>query len=48
VRINKRFKKHIYSDFVNAMKDTSFRTTFMTFYNEDFDTDKGLKLNITV
>ena len=44
----KRFKKHIHPDFVNAMKETSFGTTFMTLYNEKSGGDKGLKSNISV
>jgi len=44
----KRFKKHIRPDFVNAMKKTSFGTTFVTFYSEKFGGDKGLKSNISV
>jgi len=44
----KKFKKHIHSDFVNEMKETPFGAIFMTFYNEKFGGDKGLKLNISV
>jgi len=48
VWINKRFKKHINFDFVNAMKETPFGTTFMAFYSENFGVDKGMKSNISV
>ena len=44
----KRFKKHIHLDFVNAMKETSFGTTFMALYIEESGGDKGLKSNISV
>ena len=46
--IIRRFKKHIHSDFVNAMKETLFRNIFMTFYSDDFGADKDLKSNISV
>jgi len=44
----KRFKKHIYPDFVNIMKEISFHTIFMTFYSEEFRGDKGLKSNLSI
>ena len=39
---------HIHSNFVNAMKNTPFGPTFMTFYNQKFETYKGLKSNVSV
>jgi len=44
----KKFKKHIHPDFVNAMKEAPFRTTFMAFYREKFGGDKWIKSNISV
>ena len=44
----RKFKKHIQTDFVYAMKETPFGVVFMAFYNEEFDADKELKLNIRV
>ena len=44
----RKFKKHLQADFVNAMKETPFGPIFMTFYNEEFGAEKGLKSNISV
>ena len=44
----RKFKKHIQTDFVNAMKETPFGVIFMAFYNKEFGADKGLKSNISV
>jgi len=44
----RKFKKHIHADFVDAMKETLFGPIFMAFYNEEFDTEKGLKSNISL
>ena len=39
----KKFKKHIQGDFIDAMKKTPFGPIFMTFFNEEFRAEKGLK-----
>ena len=44
-KIMRVFKKHIQANFINAMRDTPFGHIFMTFYNEEFGGDKGLKSN---
>ena len=47
-KLIRKFKKHIHSYFVNAMKEMSFGAIFMAFYNEEFGGDKDLKSNICV
>ena len=44
----RKFKKHIQTDFINVMKETPFGAIFITFYNEKFGANKGLKSNISV
>ena len=41
----RKYKKHIQADFMNAMKETLFGAIFITFYNEEFGTDKGITEN---
>ena len=43
----RKYKKHIQADFVNAMKETP-AAIFISFYNEEFGADKGMKSNISV
>ena len=44
----RKYKKHIQTDFVKAMKETSFGAIFIAFYNEEFGTDNCMKSNISV
>ena len=44
----RKFKKHIQTDFVDAMKETPFDPIFMSFYNEEFGAEKYQKSNISM
>ena len=44
----RKYKKHIKTDFVNAMKETLFGAIFIAFYNEEFGANKDMKSNINV